>query len=157
MNQIPFLQRKSILLLLVMGLTAASSQAQLKDVLSKATGGTPNAGSLLTQFAGALKPTSFLSSWAGGGKTNWLSAASKVSDAVSMAKSVSSLTSFIKPGMFKQGFNASSITQAAGTAKTFSDAGGLLKNLEGGLKPEAFASSWTSKRPGFMNALNLLK
>jgi len=156
MQLITFLPRKSILLLLVVGLTTASSQAQLKDVLSKA-GGSSNAGSLLTQFAGALKPTSFLSSWAGGGKTNWLSAAGKVSNAVSMAKSVSSLTSFIKPGMFKQGFNASSITQAAGTVKTFSDAGGLLKNLEGGLKPEAFASSWTSKRPGFMNALNLLK
>jgi len=157
MNQIPFLQRKSILLLLVMGLTAASSQAQLKDVLSKATGSTPNAGSLLTQFAGALKPTSFLSSWAGGGKTNWLSAASKVSDAVSMAKSVSSLTSFIKPSMFKEGFNVGSITQAASAVKTYSDASGLLKNLEGGIKPAAFLSSWASKRPGFMNALNLLK
>ncbi|MBN9385727.1 MAG: hypothetical protein J0H74_33540 [Chitinophagaceae bacterium] len=156
MNQIIILRRKSLFLLFVLGLTAATSQAQLKDVLSKA-GGTANAGSLLSQFAGALKPTSLLSSWASGGKTNWLSAASKVSDAVSMAKSVSSLTSFIKPDMFKQGFNVGSITQAASTVKTMSDAGGLLKTLEGGLKPAAFLSSWTSKRPAFMSALNMLK
>lgn len=156
MNQIVILRRKSLLLLFVLGLTAATSQAQLKDVLSKA-GSKPSAGSLLTQFAGALKPASFLSSWAGGGKTNWLSAAGKVSDAVGMASSISSLTSFIKPDMFKQGFNVGSITQAASAVKTFSDAGGLLKTLEGGLKPAAFLSSWTSKRPAFMNALNLLK
>ena len=153
MNQITILRKKSILLFLIMGLTAATSQAQLSGL----TGGKPSPGSLLTQFAGALKPTSLLSSWASGGKTNWLSAASKVSDAVGMAKSVSSLTSFIKPDMFKQGFNVGSITQAAGTVKTLSDAGGLLKNLEGGLKPAALLSSWATKRPAFMSALNLLK
>ena len=156
MTSITFLPKKRLLLLFVIGLTANTSQAQLPDVLSKA-GGSSSPGSLLTQFAGALKPSSFLSSWASGGKTNWLSAAGKVSDAVSMAKSVSSLTSFIKPSMFKQGFNVGSITQAAGTVKTLSDAGGLLKNLEGGLKPEAFLSSWASKRPAFDKALSLLK
>jgi len=157
MTSITFLPKKFLLLLFVAGLTATTSQAQLKDVLSKATGGSSSPGSLLTQFAGGLNPTSLLSSWASGGKTNWLSAAGKVSDAVSMAKSVSSLTSFIKPSMFKQGFNASSITGAVSTVKTLSDAGGLLKNLEGGLKPEAFLSSWASKRPAFDKALSLLK
>ena len=156
MTSITFLPKKLLLLLFVIGLTATTSQAQLKDVLSKA-GGSSSPSSLLTQFAGALKPSSFLSSWASGGKTNWLSAAGKVSDAISMAKSVSSLTSFIKPSLFKQGFNAGSITQAAGTVKTLSDAGGLLKNLEGGIKPEAFLSSWASKRPAFDKALSLLK
>jgi len=156
MNQIVILRKRSFFLLLVLGLTAATSQAQLKDVLSK-TGSKSSPGSLLTQFAGALKPTSFLSSWASGGKTNWLSTASKVTDAVGMASSISSLTGFIKPDMFKQGFNVSSITQAASAVKTLSDAGGLLKSLEGGLKPVAFLSSWASKRPAFMNALSLLK
>jgi hypothetical protein len=148
--------KKVNLFLLVMCLACTGTQAPLKDALSKA-GGTPNAGSLLTQFAGALQPTSFLPSWGSGGKTSWLSAAGKVSDAVSMAKSVSSLAGFIKPGMFKQGVSAGSITQAAGAAKTYSDASGLLKNLEGGLKPEAFVSSWASKRSGWLNALSLLK
>jgi hypothetical protein len=46
-----------------------------------------------------------------------------------MAKSVSSLTSFIKPSMFKQGFNVSSITQAASTVKTLSDALWFVVNL----------------------------
>jgi hypothetical protein len=147
---------RPFLLLFVLGLAVTSTQAQLKDVLSKA-GGSPNAGSLLTQFAGAIKPTSFLSGWASGGKTNWLSAAGKVSDAVSMAKSVSSLTGFIKPGMFKQGFNAGTITQAASAVKTYSDATGVLKTLEGGLKPEALTSAWASKRTGWLSALNLLK
>ncbi|HEX9514498.1 MAG TPA: hypothetical protein VF939_28590 [Puia sp.] len=149
--------KKASLLLLIMGLTIASTQAQLKDALSKAGVSTPNAGSLLTQFAGAIKPTSFLSGWASGGKTKWLSAAGKVSDAVSMAKSVSSLSGFIKPDMFKQGFNTASLVQAANAAKTYSDASGVLKNLEGGLKPEALTSSWASKRTGWLNALSLLK
>jgi hypothetical protein len=74
-----------------------------------------------------------------------------------MAKSVSSLSGFIKPGLFKQGFNLGSVTQAANTAKTYSDASGVLKNLEGGLKPEAFVSSWAGKRTGWLNALSLLK
>jgi hypothetical protein len=155
MATIRSLSKKTVLLLLVIGLVG-TSQAQLKDVVSKA-GGSSSPSSLLTQFAGALKPGSFLSSWATGGKTNWLSAAGKVSDAIGMAKSVSSLTSFIKPSMLKQGFNASSITQAAGTANTYADAGGLLKSLEGGLKPEAFLSSWASKRPAFDKALSMLK
>jgi hypothetical protein len=147
--------KRSFLALCVIGL-ATTSQAQLKDVLSSA-GGSASPSSLLKEFAGALKPSSFLSSWASGGKSKWLSAAGKVSDAVGMAKSVSSLTSFINPSMFKQGFNASSITQAASSVKTLSQAGGLLKNLEGGLKPEAFLSSWASKQPAFDKALSLLK
>ena len=156
MNQIVILPKKSLLVLLILGMTVITAQAKLKDVLSK-TSGKSSPASLLTQFAGALKPTSLLSSWASGGKTNWLSAAGKVTDAAGMASSISSLTSFIKPDMFKQGFNVGSITQAAGAVKTSSDAGGLLKTLEGGLKPAAFLSSWASKKPAFMNALNLLK
>jgi len=154
MNQIAILQRRSFLLLFTLCLTAAVSQAQLPGI---GGGSKPNAGSLLSQFAGALKPTSLLSSWASGGKTSWLSTASKVTDAIGMAKSISSLTSFIKPDMFKQGFNVSSVTQAASAVKTYSDASSVLKSLEGGLKPAAFLSSWATKRPGFMSALNLLK
>ena len=151
MEKIAYLKTKALPLLLV--LTVAASQAQIPD-LSKAG---QSAASLLKQFEGQIKPSSFLSSWAAGGKTKWLSAAGKVSDAAGMAKNVASLGSFIKPEMFKQGFNLSSITQAAGAVKSYSDAGGLLKNLEGGLKPEAFLSSWASKKPAFMSALGMLK
>src|SRR5258708_35054938 len=106
--------KKLSLFLLFSCLVAVSTQAQLKDVLSKASGaGMPNPGSLLTQFAGALKPTSFLPSWGSGGKTDWLGAAGKVSNAVSMGKSVSSPAWFIKPAMFKKGFQACSVVQAA--------------------------------------------
>ncbi|HXO76476.1 MAG TPA: hypothetical protein VN824_14585 [Puia sp.] len=150
--------KKLSLFLLFSCLIAVSAEAQLKDALSKASGGgAPNPGSLLTQFAGALQPGSFLPSWGSGGKTNWLSAAGKVSNAVSMAKSVSSLSGFIKPTMFKQGFNAGSIASAASAVKTYSDASGVLKSLEGGLKPEAFVSSWAGKRSSWLSALSLLK
>ena len=137
-------------------LLALGSQAQLPDALSKATGAA-NPGSLLTQFSNAIKPGSFLPSWASGGKANWLAAAGKVSNAVSMAKQTSSLAGFIKPTMFKDGFNVGSITQAANTATTYSDASGVLKSLEGGLKPEALVSNWASKRSSWLSALNLLK
>jgi len=150
--------KKLSLFLLFAGLLTFTSRAQLKDALSKATSaGASNAGSLLKQFAGAIKPTSFLPSWGSGGKTDWLAAAGKVSSAVSMAKSVSGLAGFIKPDMFKQGFNVGSLTQAAGAVKTYADAGNVLKSLEGGLKPEAMLSSWASKRPAWLSALNMLK
>ncbi|MHA4809267.1 hypothetical protein ACX0G9_14240 [Flavitalea flava] len=152
------MKKISLLLVLALSLTVFNSQAQLNVVLTKAgVSSKANAGSLLSQFSGALQPSSFLPGWAGGGKTNWLSAAGKVSDAASMGKSISSLAGFINPEMFKQGFNIASLTQAAGTVKSLSAAGGLLKNLEGGLKPAAFLSSWASKRPAWLNALNLLK
>lgn len=148
---------KTILLsLLLIGFGISNSQAQLQDVLNK-VGAKVNAGSLLSQFAGALKPGSMLTSWASGGKSKWLSAASKVTDAIGMAKSISSLTGFIKPGMFKQGFDVSSLLQTANTVKTVTDATGLLKNLEGGVKPEAFTSTWAGKRKGWLSALDMLK
>ena len=145
---------KAFLLLLVMGLAANVSKAQIPD-LSKA--GAPNPGNLLKEFAGQLKPGAMLSSWASGAKAKWLSTVSKVKDAAGMAKGISSLTSFIKPESFLKGFDPASITQGAGAVKSLSDAGGLLKNLEGGLKPESFLSSWAAKKPTFNSALDMLK
>lgn len=135
-----------------------SAQAQLPD-LSKAKAGaatTAGPGKLLTQLAGAIKPTSFLSSWAGS-KSSWLSKAGKVTDAVGTAQSVASLAGFVKPDMFKSGFNVSNLIQTANTVKTMSAATGVLKNLEGGLKPEALSDGWNQQRGGWLSALNLLK
>ena len=147
------MKKSLFVLLLVTSLGSLTTEAQLS--LPKT--GKANIGSLLTQFAGALKPTSFLGSWAGGGKTDWLSAASKVTDAVGLGKSISSLAGFIKPDMFKSGFDVASLVKTANTVKTLSSATGLLKNLEGGLKPEALVSGWASKRPAWLSALNLIK
>jgi hypothetical protein len=150
--------KKSLFLcLLLLCLGTLTSHAQLKDVLPKASTAKANIGSLLTQFAGALKPTSLLSSWASGGKTNWLNTASKVTDAIGVGKSISSLAGFIKPDMFKSGFNVANLIQAAGTVKTLSSATGLLKNLEGGLKPEALTSAWATQKPAWLSALSLIK
>ncbi len=113
-------------------------------------------GKLLTQFANAVKPASFLSSWTGE-KTSWLAKAGKVTDAIGIAQSVSSLAGFIKPDMFKSGFNVASLLQTANTVKTITDATGVLKSLEGGLKPEALSTGWNKQRTGWLSALNLLK
>lgn len=134
-----------------------SANAQLDALKKTATSATEStAGKLLSQFAGAIKPTSFLSSWAGE-KSSWLSKASKVTDAVGVAQSVSSLAGAIKPDMFKSGFNVSNLIQTAGTVKTMANAAGLLKNLEGGLKPDALTSAWGTQRSGWLSALSLLK
>jgi hypothetical protein len=154
MEKLTSLKTKAGLLLLVMGVTVAVSQAQIPD-LSKT--GAPNPGNLLKQFAGQLKPGAMLSSWASGAKAKWLSTVSSVKDAAGMAKGISSLTSFIKPESFLKGFDPASITQGAGAVKSLSDAGGLLKKLEDGLKPESFLSSWASKKPAFNSALDMLK
>ena len=116
----------------------------------------PNASGLLKQFTNAIKPASFLDGWKTA-KSGFLNEAGKVSSAAGLAKTVSSLAGFIKPAMFKDGFNLKSLQQAAGAAKTMSDATGLLTNLEGGLKPEAMVDSWAGKRSGWLSALNLLK
>jgi len=140
--------------LVVTVLGTITTQAQLK--LPKAASPV-NIGNLLSQFAGGLKPTSFLDSWTGGGKTDWLSTAAKVTDATGLGKSISSLAGFIKPTLFKSGFNVANLVKTANTVKTLSSAAGLLKNLEGGLKPEAFTSAWAGQRSGWLSALNLLK
>lgn len=138
--------------LTLMTLCYYNANAQVPNVSTKHV----NAGSLLTQFAKAIKPASFLSSWASG-KSGWLSKAAKVVDAPGMASSISSLAGFIKPGMFKSGFNVQQLMSAAGTAKSMADATGLLKNLEGGLKPEAMSSDWGAKKTSWESALALLK
>ena len=84
--------------------------------------------------------------------------AQKVSDAVSMASTVASLAGFIKPNLFKEGSSAAGILQTANKVKTMTDAAGLLKSFEGGLKPEAFTSAWSGgERSSWLSALNLLK
>jgi len=137
----------------------ATANAQIPDAVTKAASGTTAAaspGKLLTQFAGALKTTSLLSSFAGQ-KSGWLAKAGKVTDAVGMAQSVASLAGGIKPDMFKSGFNVTNLIQTAGTVKTLASAGGLLKSLSGGLKPEAMVSGWSAQQPAFETALGLLK
>jgi hypothetical protein len=115
-----------------------------------------NPGQLLTQFTSALKPTSFLSSFAGA-KDGILGKAQKAASALEIANTVSSLVGYIKPDMFKQGSTAKSLMDMTGKVKTMTDAAGLLKSFEGGLKPEAFTSNWASARPGWLSALNQLK
>lgn len=148
--------RNTILLFFVFLLAAHMSHAQLPGVPKGALPAALNAGKLITQLTGALKPTSFTDAWTGG-KSGFMSKAQKVSDAVSMASTVASLAGFIKPSLFKEGSSAAGILQTANTVKTMTDATGLLKSFEGGLKPEAFTSAWSGERSSWQSALNLLK
>jgi len=133
-------------------LMLSSSFAQIK---LPSTGGA-GIGNLVSQFTNAINPSSFTDKWASN-KGSFLSNAGKITDAVGVGKSIASLAGFIKPGMFKQGFNIQNIISTAGTVKTMAQATGILKSFEGGLKPEAFASGWAAKRPAWLNAVNLIK
>ena len=126
-------------------------QAQLPKVGSMA-----NAGQLVTQLVNAIKPTSFTSAFAGA-KDGLLGKASKISSAVDMASTVSSLVGYIKPDLFKTGSTAKSLLDMSSKVKTMTDAASLLKGFEGGLKPEALTSAWSGSRTGWLSALNQLK
>ncbi len=126
-------------------------QAQLPKV-----GGIANAGQLVTQLINAIKPTSFTSAFTGA-KDGILGQASKISSAASLASTVSSLVGYIKPEMFKTGSTAKSLLDMSSKVKTMTDATGLLKDFEGGLKPEALTSNWSASRTGWLTALNQLK
>ena len=130
--------------------------AQLPKI-SKGLTGAASPGKLITQFVSALKPTSFTSGWAAV-KDGILDKAEKTADPSQLASSVSSIAGYIKPEMFKKDSTTqNSITQMATKVTSMAGVAGLLKNLEGGLKPTAFLSSWASQRTGWLSALNMLK
>ena len=142
-------------LLLLCPLAYVSVNGQVPNI-SKPAVTTTGPGKLLTQFTNALQPASLINSFASQ-KSSFLTKAGKVTDAIGMAQTISSLVGFIKPDMFKTEFNAATLLQTAHTVKTFAEGANMLKKLEGGLKPEAFVSGWASQRSGWISALNLLK
>lgn len=145
--------KKAILIILLLAGVCVMVKGQVPTVK---TSDIANAGKLLSQFTNAIKPSSFNSNWTGE-KSSFLSNAAKITDAAGLAQSISSLAGFLKPGMFKSGFNLQSILDGAKSVASMGQAAGLLKNLEGGLKPEAMSSGWNKQRSGWLNALNLLK
>lgn len=149
--------RFAFIVLLTTLITAFNQlNAQVPKQLPAVPSGSVNAGSVLSQFMNAIKPTSFTDEWSKG-KSGWLSAVGKIKDAPGMISNITSLAKFIKPAMFKNGFNLQGLMKTASTAKTMTDAAGLLKNLEGGMKPEAMASDWAGKKNTWLSALSLLK
>ncbi len=147
---------KQILILTAVACMLAFSNqgnAQLPTVKAPAAA---NIGSLVSQFTEGINPASFADKWTDG-KAGFLGNAGKIAGAADLGKTITSLAGFIKPTLFKQGFNLQSLLGAAATVKTMTQATGLLKNLEGGLKPEAFVSGWASKRSGWLSGLDLIK
>jgi hypothetical protein len=145
---------KKILVLLALSFGMLTANAQLSSYVNSATG--TAAGTLLSQFTNNIQPTSFLSNWTGQ-KTNWLASATKVTNALGMAKSVSSLAGFLKPEMFKPGFILANFQSLATKIKTWTAAANLIKNLEGNLKPEAFGTGWSALRTNWLSGIGKLK
>ena len=119
-------------------------------------GGVANAGQLVTQLVNAIKPASFTSAFAGA-KGGILDKAKNIASASDMASTVSSLVGYIKPDMFKTGSTAKSLLDMGSKAKTMAEGASLLKSFEGGLKPDALTSNWSSTRTGWLSALNQIK
>jgi len=149
----PFFRISSLVLSVSFMLQFSAVHAQ--NLPSIPTGGI-NPGTLLSQFMSAIKPSSFTESWTKE-KSGWLSAVGKIKDAPGMIGNITSLAKFIKPAMFKNGFSVENLMKTATTAKTMGDAAGLLKGLEGGMKPEAMVSSWAGKKNSWISALDMLK
>ena len=149
---------KVLMIVVVCSLYLSCVQVSAQDIKGIPT--LPNAasqaGTVLSQFMKGIKPSSFIDSWAKE-KGGWLSAVGKIKDVPGMIKNITSLSKFIKPSMFKSGFSAESLMKTASTAKTMADAGNLLKNLEGGMKPEAMVDGWAGKKNSWLSALNMLK
>lgn len=132
-----------------------TTNAQVPSVKTP-TAAAPNIGSLVSQFTDGINPTSFTDKWTDG-KAGFLGNAGKIANPAGLGQSITSLAGFIKPEMFSKGFNLQGLLSTAATVKTMTQATGLLKNLEGGLKPDAFASGWAGKRSGWLSALSLIK
>ena len=141
---------KRIFFLFVAATAFMAATAQVPNL------GSANPGKLITQLVNAIKPSSFTEAFAGQ-KSSFLDKVSKLTDAPGIGKAISQLAGFIKPGMFKQGFDVAGLMNTANTVKSLSGVGGLLKNFEGGLKPEALTEGWGKQRSGWLSALNLLK
>jgi hypothetical protein len=144
------------ILMVVLHLSAGPIDAQLPKDLPTSKTGTVNAGSLVTQFMNAIKTSSFTDEWKNE-KGNCLGSAGKIVTAPGMIESVTSLAKNIKPSMFKEAFQLDNLLKTASSAKSMADATELLKNLEGGLKPEPMVSDWGGKKNTWLSALNLVK
>ena len=137
----------SVLFLVTLSVISAQSTTK--------TGATPEA-SLLSTFVKGIKPSSFLPSWLPV-KSQWLEKALKSGGATGLAGNIAALAGFIKPSLFKQGFNLKDLQKSAGLVKSLTDAAGLFKNLESNLKPEAMTDNWKDQRNGWLSALGQLK
>jgi hypothetical protein len=146
--------KRAIMKRMLVSLALLSMSHLVQAQLPKMSPGA-NVGQLVTQLINAIKPTSFTSAFAGA-KSGILDQASKISSAAGMASTVSSLVGYIKPDMFKTGSTAKSLLDMGARAKTMADGAILLKNFEGGLKPEALTGNWSGMRTGWLNALNQL-
>ena len=128
--------------------------AQLPNVSAPSSNSMANIGQLVTQLVGGIKPSSFTNAWSGE-KANWMQKAQgAVSDATGLASSISSLASFIKPDLFKQGFSAQGISDLAKNVTSLSGAAGLLKTFSGALKPKAYTNEWQGQQSGWEKALD---
>ncbi|MFT3822880.1 MAG: hypothetical protein QM731_03125 [Chitinophagaceae bacterium] len=137
-------------LLLILGLTVTQTWAQ-------ATTST-EAGRLLNQFADALDGSTLIDQWQLH-KTSYKNTVAKISNGTALAKNTLALYQYIKPEKFKTTFDRKKFEKDANSAKTYAEAANALKNLEEGLKEDAFDRyvPWRNQRIGWQQKLLRLK
>lgn len=112
---------------------------------------------LLQQLVAALDASTFLNSWTSQQRAQWHSELSQATDAVSLAKSASYLSEYIKPGKYKEQFSLAHLKSLAAGTKNYGDVANVLATLESGLATEAFTNGWVSQESSWLSELSLVK
>lgn len=112
-------------------------------------------GRLLVTFANAIRTESYLPNKSKQRKSV-LTSAAKISDLTIFVKNISYLAGFIKTNKFKAGVATATILKSAGSSTTFGHACNLLRELEAGLKAEAFSPIWNLSRAAWLKDIDQL-
>ena len=144
---------KTLLTTLFLAVAMTTVYAQIPSSMSEMTGG-GGIGDALSQFASKGLSADALSDGFDVGK--FANDVKGVSDIASIGGHVNNLIGHIKPGMFKEGVDVNKLLDMGNSAKSIADATGLLKGLDNSLLGKAFKSDWSSQRPAWQNALDLL-
>ncbi|MDB5255355.1 MAG: hypothetical protein JWM14_50 [Chitinophagaceae bacterium] len=127
-----------------------SSGAAPIDPLKKGKG-------LLEQLVSSIDASTFLNSWTSQARAQWTSELTNATDAVTLAKCVSELSEYIKPGKFKQQFSLAQLKSLASGTKNYGDVANAMATFESGLASEAYSNDWVSKEPSWLSELKLVK
>jgi hypothetical protein len=132
-------------------------QAQLNFHTKSAATETKEAvtGKLITQFAGYLQASALKAGFQKQ-KMKFISDTENAKNIGDIEKQVSTLVQNIQPAMFINN-NAAGLLPKAGTVKTYSQIGAILKNVQASLKPEAFTTFWKVQQPHWIESVDKIK
>ena len=90
---------------------------------------------LVDQLVASIDASAFLNSWTAQDRAEWNRELTDANDAVTLAKCISELSEYIKPGKFKQQFSLAQLKGLASSTKNYGDVANVLNQfvLCGGL------------------------